>query len=79
MTKTVCIGIKSLPNPFRQRFYIIFIHFLLYKMQKLMYNRSVDGAWRSLVARTAGGREVAGSNPVAPIFIRVRRENGCVR
>lgn len=24
------------------------------------------GAWRSLVARTAGGREVAGSNPVAP-------------
>ena len=25
------------------------------------------GAWRSLVARTAGGREVAGSNPVAPI------------
>ena len=27
------------------------------------------GAWRSLVARTAGGREVAGSNPVAPIFL----------
>ena len=26
------------------------------------------GAWRSLVARTAGGREVAGSNPVAPIW-----------
>ena len=26
------------------------------------------GVWRSLVARTAGGREVAGSNPVAPIF-----------
>ena len=26
------------------------------------------GAWRSLVARTAGGREVAGSNPVAPTF-----------
>ena len=25
------------------------------------------GAWRSLVARTAGGREVAGSNPVTPI------------
>lgn len=24
------------------------------------------GVWRSLVARTAGGREVAGSNPVAP-------------
>ena len=28
---------------------------------------SVYGVWRSLVARTAGGREVAGSNPVAPI------------
>ena len=27
----------------------------------------VYGVWRSLVARTAGGREVAGSNPVAPI------------
>ena len=27
-----------------------------------------SGVWRSLVARTAGGREVAGSNPVAPIF-----------
>lgn len=25
------------------------------------------GVWRSLVARAAGGREVAGSNPVAPI------------
>ncbi len=33
------------------------------------------GVWRSLVARAAGGREVAGSNPVAPtqiaLFIRV--------
>jgi hypothetical protein len=28
---------------------------------------TVRGVWRSLVARTAGGREVAGSNPVAPI------------
>lgn len=27
----------------------------------------INGVWRSLVARTAGGREVAGSNPVAPI------------
>ena len=27
----------------------------------------VYGVWRSLVARTAGGREVAGSNPVTPI------------
>lgn len=25
-----------------------------------------DGMWRSLVARTAGGREVAGSSPVIP-------------
>ena len=24
------------------------------------------GVWRSLVARSAGGREVAGSNPVTP-------------
>ena len=27
------------------------------------------GVWRSLVARSAGGREVAGSNPVTPIFL----------
>ena len=27
---------------------------------------TLTGVWRSLVARTAGGREVAGSNPVAP-------------
>ena len=31
------------------------------------YNTIRYGVWRSLVARTAGGREVAGSNPVAPI------------
>ena len=31
------------------------------------YNIFCYGVWRSLVARTAGGREVAGSNPVAPI------------
>ena len=31
------------------------------------YNSKCCGVWRSLVARTAGGREVAGSNPVAPI------------
>lgn len=29
------------------------------------------GVWRSLVARAAGGREVAGSNPVAPIRIKM--------
>ena len=34
---------------------------------------SVYGVWRSLVARTAGGREVAGSNPVAPIFFRTSK------
>lgn len=28
----------------------------------------VCGVWRSLVARSAGGREVAGSNPVAPMI-----------
>ncbi len=33
-----------------------------------LYCITDNGAWRSLVARTAGGREVAGSNPVAPIF-----------
>ena len=30
--------------------------------------RASHGAWRSLVAHSAGGRAVAGSNPVAPIF-----------
>lgn len=34
----------------------------------------MSGVWRSLVARTAGGREVAGSNPVAPILKSV----GCL-
>ena len=33
----------------------------------LCYSYMRCGVWRSLVARTAGGREVAGSNPVAPI------------
>ena len=28
----------------------------------------MDGAWRSLVARTVRDRKVAGSNPVAPTF-----------
>ena len=31
------------------------------------------GVWRSLVARSAGGREVAGSNPVAPSFCYVKK------
>ena len=34
---------------------------------RLCYSYMRCGVWRSLVARTAGGREVAGSNPVAPI------------
>ena len=33
---------------------------------RLCYSYMRCGVWRSLVARTAGGREVAGSNPVAP-------------
>ena len=35
--------------------------------ENIWYNTICFGVWRSLVARTAGGREVAGSNPVAPI------------
>ena len=34
---------------------------------KMLCIKTFIGVWRSLVARTAGGREVAGSNPVAPI------------
>ena len=34
-------------------------------------NKTADGVWRSLVARSAGGREVAGSNPVTPIHTEV--------
>ena len=36
-------------------------------MSMICYTHIRYGVWRSLVARTAGGREVAGSNPVAPI------------
>ena len=40
-------------------------------MLKVIATRfQIFGVWRSLVARSAGGREVAGSNPVAPIFLR---------
>ena len=35
------------------------------------------GVWRSLVARTDGGREVAGSNPVAPIIRQSIIAIGC--
>ena len=34
--------------------------------ESLMFSERF-GVWRSLVARTTGGREVAGSNPVTPI------------
>lgn len=37
------------------------------KIKKRIVIITSIGVWRSLVARTAGGREVAGSNPVAPI------------
>ena len=46
---------------------------MLFKSKIFCYNREVPirgsnlyGVWRSLVARSAGGREVAGSNPVTP-------------
>lgn len=35
-------------------------------------NKTADGVWRSLVARSAGGREVAGSNPVTPTIEIIR-------
>ncbi len=31
---------------------------------------SIDGAWRSLVARLLREQEVGGSNPLAPILFR---------
>ena len=34
------------------------------------------GAWRSLVAHSAGGRKVAGSNPVAPTRSKSRSRSG---
>ena len=39
----------------------------------ICYTNLRYGVWRSLVARTAGGREVAGSNPVAPTDIWLNR------
>src|SRR5699024_6920288 len=41
------------------------------KSSAIIKNVPKSGVWRSLVARTAGGREVAGSNPVAPIFFLI--------
>ena len=37
----------------------------------------VYGVWRSLVARTAGGREVAGSNPVADFSFKIKGFKQC--
>ena len=45
-----------------------FLCFGLANLFRLCYTMQVSfGVWRSLVARSAGGREVAGSNPVTPI------------
>ena len=45
-----------------------FLCFGLANLLRLCYTMQVSfGVWRSLVARSAGGREVAGSNPVTPI------------
>ena len=41
-------------------------------MHSICYTYIRCGVWRSLVARTAGGREVAGSNPVAPTEVLVK-------
>ncbi len=38
-----------------------------------------DGMWRSPVARTAGGREVAGSNPVIPTMNIIMRQKVSIR
>src|SRR5881296_2442800 len=38
--------------------------------------RTTYGEWRSLVAHSAGGRAVAGSNPVSPIQNLLRRAPG---
>ncbi len=43
----------------------------LFKIQFFCYNKGNGGVWRSLVARSAGGREVAGSNPVTPITVNI--------
>ena len=42
-------------------------------LEIICYTNLRYGVWRSLVARTAGGREVAGSNPVAPTDIWLNR------
>ena len=47
--------------------FFIFFQITCCNFQDFCYNSFCSGVWRSLVARTAGGREVAGSNPVTPI------------
>ena len=46
--------------------FFIFFQITCCNFQDFCYNNFCSGVWRSLVARSAGGREVAGSNPVTP-------------
>ena len=48
--------------------FFIFFQITCCNFQDFCYNSFCSGVWRSVVARSAGGREVAGSNPVTPIF-----------
>ena len=48
--------------------FFIFFQITCCNFQDFCYNNFCSGVWRSLVARSAGGREVAGSNPVTPIL-----------
>ena len=48
--------------------FFIFFQITCCNFQDFCYNSFCSGVWRSLVARSAGGREVAGSNPVTPIL-----------
>ena len=48
--------------------FFIFFQITCCNFQDFCYNSFCSGVWRSLVSRSAGGREVAGSNPVTPIF-----------
>tara|TARA_Y100001936_G_scaffold129144_1_gene126273 strand:+ start:83 stop:292 length:210 start_codon:yes stop_codon:yes gene_type:complete len=47
---------------------------LLYSIYIILQNYFC-GAWRSLVARPAGGREVVGSNPAAPTIKELENKN----
>ncbi len=76
-SKKILTYIGIIRQEFVSVFSVLFVHCLksypVYKFQKhieimhsICYTYIRCGVWRSLVARTAGGREVAGSNPVAP-------------